>query len=158
MKLTLSLMILLGLSTLTASAADKTTTVASKMTVSNPRVRFLPTPTTGAFFEIANSDSQSHFISKAAFSGASKVELHTHVMDHSGGHHGHGQGHGEMMKMVAVDKIEVPANGKQELKPGSYHIMLIDLKKPLKEGETLSLEVFFEDGSSLNIKAPVQKF
>ena len=35
-----------------------------------------------------------------------------------------------------------------ELKPGSYHVMLIDLKAPLKEGEAVPLTLSFDDGST----------
>ncbi|RMH02640.1 MAG: copper chaperone PCu(A)C, partial [Aquificota bacterium] len=38
-------------------------------------------------------------------------------------------------KMRKVEYIEVPAKGKVELKPGGYHIMLINLKNPLREGQ-----------------------
>ena len=61
------------------------------------------------------------------------------------------------MKMVAVDKISVPARGQAELKPGSYHIMLIDMKAPLKEGDAVPIMLTFDDGSSQRIDAPVRK-
>lgn len=44
-----------------------------------------------------------------------------------------------VMKMRHVDAIELPAGKTVALAPGGYHIMLMDLKKPLKPGETLPL-------------------
>jgi len=61
------------------------------------------------------------------------------------------------MKMRQVKEIAVKAGGQAELKPGSYHVMLIDLKAPLKEGETVPLTLTFDDGSSQTIDAPVKK-
>ena len=47
---------------------------------------------------------------------------------------------GDMMKMAPVKGIIVPAKGKVELKPGGLHVMLFELKKPLKEGDTINAD------------------
>ncbi|MEN3028882.1 MAG: copper chaperone PCu(A)C [Aquificaceae bacterium] len=60
-------------------------------------------------------------------------------------------------KMRKVKAIEVPANGKTELKPGGLHVMLINLKKPLKEGETVELVLKFEKSGEIKVNAPVKK-
>ena len=39
---------------------------------------------------------------------------------------------GGVMKMRAVPALDVPSGGKVELKPGGYHVMLLDLKQPLR--------------------------
>ncbi len=50
----------------------------------------------------------------------------------------------------------VPANGVLELKPGGYHIMLMDLKAPISLGETVSLTLTFEKAGEVTIEAPVK--
>lgn len=52
------------------------------------------------------------------------------------------------MKMRPVPAIAVKAHGQTQLKPGSFHIMLIELKQPLKEGETVALTLGFDDGTA----------
>ena len=65
-----------------------------------------------------------------------------------------------MMKMSAVDKLALPAGKAVELKPGGYHVMLMDLVKPLKEGDTVPLQLTFEDKagkkSTVEVKAAVK--
>lgn len=50
----------------------------------------------------------------------------------------------------------VPANGMVELKPGGYHVMLMDLKQQPKEGETVQLTLKFEKAGEVTITAPVK--
>lgn len=61
-----------------------------------------------------------------------------------------------MMQMFKVDGIEVPANGSVELKPGGYHVMLIDLKQPPKEGEQVEVTLRFEKGGEKTLSMPVR--
>lgn len=51
---------------------------------------------------------------------------------------------GTTMKMQAVDALELPAGKPVELKPGGYHVMLMDLKRPLKVGDKLPLTLRVE--------------
>ena len=60
------------------------------------------------------------------------------------------------MKMRPVKSIPVPAGGTVELKPGGYHIMLLDLKKDLKPGDTVPVTLSFEHGGELRIEAAVR--
>ena len=62
---------------------------------------------------------------------------------------------GEMMRMRQVSQIDIPANGSVELKPGSYHIMLMGLKKALSTGTTETLTLTFSDKSSMTVEALV---
>ena len=59
------------------------------------------------------------------------------------------------MRMRKVSHIDIPANGSAELKPGSYHIMLIGLEKAMKAGATETLTLTFSDGSQKTIEARV---
>lgn len=46
---------------------------------------------------------------------------------------------GDRMKMAAVDTIELPAGKEVNLASGGYHVMLTDLKRQLKAGDTVPL-------------------
>jgi hypothetical protein len=50
-----------------------------------------------------------------------------------------------VMSMSAVDAIDLPMGKTVELKPGGYHIMLMQLKGPIKEGDSVPLTLTFED-------------
>ena len=86
---------------------------------------------TGAFMQLkATADSTL----VGATSPVAKI-VEIHEMKHEGG----------MMKMRAVDRIALPAGKAVEMKPGGYHVMLMDLVAPLKEGDTVPLQLTFED-------------
>jgi copper(I)-binding protein len=67
---------------------------------------------------------------------------------------------GNIMKMRAVEGgLELPAGKETELKPGGFHIMLLDLKLPLQKDTTIPLTLTFRDGkgveSTTELKVPV---
>ncbi len=94
---------------------------------------------------LKNNDDKDHKVVKADNPASKVTELHTHTME------------GGMMKMRQVKDIEIKAKGETALKPGGLHIMMIDLKQPLKEGENVAMSVTFEDGSSKKFDAQVRK-
>lgn len=51
---------------------------------------------------------------------------------------------GDVMRMRAVSALPLPAGQTVELKPGGYHVMLMDLKGPVKAGDALPLTLVFE--------------
>ncbi len=101
---------------------------------------------TGAFMQI--SSAQGGRLVSAASPAAGVVEIHEMAME------------GNTMRMRAVPALELPAGKTVELKPGGYHVMLMDLKAPLKAGEqvTLTLVVEGKDGKreTLELQAPVK--
>ncbi len=58
-------------------------------------------------------------------------------------------------QMETVQGIEIPARGRMRLVPGSYHLMLQLLRKPLAVGDTVTLHLSFEPGGSLTVRAPL---
>lgn len=64
---------------------------------------------------------------------------------------------GGIATMVKQDQISVPANGRLAFAPGSFHVMLMHPRKPIKTGDTVDITLKFADGSSLAMKAPVRK-
>jgi copper(I)-binding protein len=51
---------------------------------------------------------------------------------------------GGVMRMRPVQKIDLPARKTVKLAPGGLHIMLLDIKQPLKEGDMVPLVLTFQ--------------
>jgi copper(I)-binding protein len=66
---------------------------------------------------------------------------------------------GSIMRMRPVPQLDLPAGQTTELKPGGYHIMLLDLKQPLANGSVVPLTLLFRDASGaqgkLELNLPV---
>ena len=60
-----------------------------------------------------------------------------------------------MFKMRQLDSVEIPAHETLSLAPGGYHIMLIDLLQPLKQGDKVALTLVFADNSQKEVTALV---
>jgi copper(I)-binding protein len=65
---------------------------------------------------------------------------------------------GDVMKMRALPGLDLPAGKAVELKPGGYHLMLMDLKQPLAKGADVPVTLRFKDAkgveSKLELKLP----
>ena len=101
-------------------------------------------PNSAAFFVIKNNSDKDIAITSANSDAAQKNELHTHIKEN------------KMMKMMKIEKLVVPAKSSLELKSGGDHVMLMGLKKELKAGDEISLELSFSDGDKKSIKVPVK--
>ena len=62
---------------------------------------------------------------------------------------------GGVMKMRAMPALELPANQAVELKPGSYHVMLMDLKAPLMKDSSVALTLVFKDAKGVESKQQI---
>ena len=96
----------------------------------------------GGFMMIMNKGDADKLIAASA-EISEKTELHTHIMD------------GDVMRMRAVEHIDVPAKGHVELKPGGYHVMFIGLKHPLEEGQSVPVELSFEKAGKVTVDVKV---
>ena len=67
---------------------------------------------------------------------------------------------GQVMRMRAIDGLDLPAGQAVQLKPGGYHVMLMELKQPLKPGETVPITLVIERAGgakeSIRVNAPVR--
>lgn len=59
---------------------------------------------------------------------------------------------GDIMKMRAIPGLDLPAGRAVELKPGGYHIMLMDLKAPLAKGSTVALTLLLQDAKGVQTR------
>ena len=61
-----------------------------------------------------------------------------------------------VMKMREIKSLDIPANGKAELKQGGFHVMLIGLKDGLKEGATFPLKLKFEKAGEVTVEVTAE--
>jgi periplasmic copper chaperone A len=103
---------------------------------------------TGAFMQLTSAADMT--LVGVASPAAKIVEIHEMAVD------------GGVMRMRAIDKLALPAGKAIDLKPGGYHVMLMDLAHPLKEGDVVPVRLTFVDkaGKTLTqeINAPVRAF
>ena len=120
---------------------------ADSVTVVDPYVRMAPpgAMATAAFMVLKNGGGTDARLVKAESSASKITELHTHLNE------------GGVMKMRQVPAIDIKAKGEAVLHPGGLHVMMIDIKTPLKDGDKVAITLGFEDGSSKQIEAPVKK-
>jgi hypothetical protein len=102
---------------------------------------------TGAFMELTAKDGA--VLVGAASPIAGIVEIHEMAME------------GGVMKMRAMPRLELPAGRTVQLKSGGYHVMLMELKRQVKKGDTVPITLKFEgkDGkpASVEVSAPVRE-
>jgi len=101
---------------------------------------------TGAFMKLTAKDGAKLVSASSPVAGV--AEVHEMKMD------------GDVMQMRAVaGGLDLPAGKAVELKPGGYHVMLMDLKAPLQKDSTIPLTLVFKDAkgvqSRLEVKIPV---
>ena len=97
----------------------------------------------GAYLELKAAAGAGDRLVSASSTAAGTVEIHEHANE------------GGVMKMRRIDGLAVPAGGSVVLKPGGYHLMLMDLKQPLKQGDKLQLTLTFEKAGALSVEGPV---
>ena len=102
---------------------------------------------TGAFMQITSMQDARLVEAKSPVAGV--VEVHDMTMEK------------DVMKMRALSNgLGLPAGKTVELKPGGYHIMLMDLKQQMKEGDTVPVTLVVEDKdkkrTSVEVKVPVK--
>lgn len=100
---------------------------------------------TGAFMQIQSSADVRLISVKTTEAGVS--ELHEMHMENN------------VMRMREIPFLDIPANKTVELKPGGYHVMLMDLKGQAKAGESFPLTLTFEGKNkkreTIEIKAQI---
>ncbi len=118
---------------------------AGDLAVQQPWTRAAGQGATGAgFLSISNRGAAADRLLSAATPAARAVELHTMIRD------------GDVMRMRAVEAIEVPPGQTVALRPGGLHMMLVGLSRPLREGETVPVTLRFERAGEVWVALSVQ--
>lgn len=117
------------------------------LTVSGAWARTTPpnARTGAAYLSISNPGGEPDRLIAAASPAASQAELHTHVME------------GGVARMRQLQAIDVPAGGRVEFAPGGLHVMLIDLKGPLRDGTHFPLTLRFARAGEVTIEVPISR-
>lgn len=99
----------------------------------------------GGYLTITNHGKSGDKLISATGEVARKTEIHEMKVDDKG-----------IMTMRPLnDGLLIPAEGKVELKPGSYHLMFMDLRHGIKEGETFKGSLTFEKAGTVNVEYTV---
>jgi copper(I)-binding protein len=121
----------------------------AQVTVKDPWVRATVSQqmATGAFMQITSAQDARLVEVKSPVAGI--IEIHEMAMDK------------DVMKMRALPNgLDLPAGKTVELKSGGYHVMLMDLKRQMKEGESVPMTLVVEGKdkkrTTIEVKAPVK--
>ncbi len=103
--------------------------------------------TAGAYMQLTTSERAS--LVGAESPAAASVEIHEMKME------------GKVMRMRALSRLELLPGKTTELRPGGYHLMLLELKRPLKKGEIfpirLKLEMKDKSVGTLEVRAEIRE-
>jgi len=95
------------------------------------------------YMTIRNASRTPDKLVSASSPAADKVQTHVTVKD------------GDIFRMREVKGYDIPAGGAFELKPGGAHLMLVNIKAPLKEGDKVPLTLRFERAGELKTELHV---
>ncbi len=131
----------------TAMEHHHTNCITTEIVINDPWVRLSPpnAPALGFFMKINNNTDHDIKLLSVNASGYKRIELHRTVAQ------------GDMMKMVKQEFMPIPTKGKLHLKPGSWHIMLIGPKSVLRKGDTVVIDLVFDNGLTKTVHAQVRK-
>ncbi len=126
-----------------ASAHDYT---LASLAVDSPFARATPPGATigGAYMTIENSGKADDTLVGASSPLAGSVQIHTMSMD------------GNVMRMREIGTLPLPAGKRVALQPGGFHLMLVDLKKPLVANAHVPLTLEFAHAGKLDVDVVVQ--
>ena len=100
--------------------------------------------TTAVYFSISNTGPADKLLAVTA-DVAAHAGLHKSSLDDKG-----------VMTMTSIQGLDVPAGATVTLSPGGYHVMLMDLKQPLKVGDHFALMLSFEKAGMMSVTVPVK--
>lgn len=144
MKPTFSAVFVAALAALPALSVPTGAKAAETLIIHEPYLRSSTAMSGAGFMMVENSGPVDCQLVAAQTPAAAKAELHTHI-DEDG-----------MMKMVHVpDGFTVPAGGHFMLERGGPHVMLMNLAKPLEQGDEVALTLDFGDCGVVEVTVPV---
>ena len=99
----------------------------------------------GGYVKITNTGSTPDRLTGGSADVSRKFEVHEMSMD------------GGVMKMRELKNgLEIPPGATVELKPGSYHIMMMNLSRPLAKGDTVKGSLTFEKAGKVDVEFAVE--
>jgi copper(I)-binding protein len=98
---------------------------------------------TAGYGKITNTGDDSDYLLSVTTPAAAAAELHQSTDK------------GGVMTMAPVTRLEIPRMGAVELKPGGYHLMIMNVARPLKPGEKINLVFTFAHAGAVTVAADV---
>lgn len=154
------------------SSSSDTTTASGKVTVTDAWAResAMSSGDGAMYFVVENGTTTDDELTAVSVptSVASKAEIHETVTatddttaggmpgSTEGSMSGNTMGGDAMMTMRPVASVAVPAGGTVKFEPGGYHVMLIDLASPLKEGQTFEATLTFAKAGQVTVTVTVR--
>jgi copper(I)-binding protein len=140
------------------SGGTSSTTVADTISVSDvwARSSAMEAGNGAVFFTVANNGSAADALVSASVSTQIALEAQLHevvMMSNPGAMAGDSS---QMMKMQQVVSVAIPAGGTVGFKPGSFHVMLMDLTDPLVVGSTFPLTLNFAEAGAVQVMVEVR--
>ncbi|HEY7551251.1 MAG TPA: copper chaperone PCu(A)C [Hyphomicrobiaceae bacterium] len=136
-----------GLAAIALSPALAQEYKAGPIKIEAPWIRATPAgaEVAGGYLKIENTGKEPDRLIGGSTAIAGKFEIHEMKME------------GSVMKMRELPKgLEVKPGQSVELKPGSYHLMLTDLKRPAKEGDKIKGTLVFEKAGTVEVEYAVR--
>ena len=99
----------------------------------------------GGYLKITNTGTTPDRLTGGTTEAARRFEIHEMSM-----------ADGVMRMRELKDGLEIPPGATVELKPGSYHVMMMDLSKPLAKGERVKASLTFEKAGKVDIEFAVE--
>ena len=100
---------------------------------------------TALYFTIENTSEKADTLFRVDSDIAGKVEIHETYSQ------------GDMMGMRKVDFLVIKSKKNLELKPGSYHVMLMKLKEDVNDGDKDNFVLHFKQAGEINVTATAKK-
>jgi periplasmic copper chaperone A len=136
----------LALVLIAAGAATAHEFTSKDITIAHPWARATPGGVNvgGAYLEIKAAPGKGDRLIAARSPVAGTVEIHSHAIENG------------IARMRRIEAIAVKGGSSVVLKPGGYHVMLIDLKRPLKEGDAFKMTLSVERAGDIEVEATVE--
>lgn len=136
----------LALAALPGAAPQAHEFKSKSITVAHPWARATPPGATvgAAYMEIKAGEAGDRLIGASAEGLAGRAEIHTHEHDNG------------VMRMRKLDALDIPAGKSVVFSPSGHHVMLMDLKKPLKQDDLIAVTLQFEKAGRIVLEATVE--
>lgn len=114
---------------------------SSGIVVENSYVReSIPgTDISSAYMALKNTSTKNVSLVTASSEVSDRIEIHQHTMENG------------LMKMRQVDSVEITAKEQVIFQPSGFHLMIFDLKAPLKANENIVITLYFDDKSTIDV-------
>jgi copper(I)-binding protein len=138
-----SVLFVLGFAAMATNALAQDSYNVGSLQISQPWTRATPkgASTAAGYLKITNTGTTADRLVGGSSPIAGRVEVHEMSMDK-----------GVMKMRLLKDGLEIKPGASVDLKPGSYHLMLVDLKQPIKKGDHIKDTLTFEKAGSVDIE------